>query len=131
MTIVESPSAPSVPAPSAGPSALRNSADWARRAPLLPALIFMFIITQLPFVATLVISFVRWNALRPDLGKSFTGFSNYSAVLSDPDFRTSIVFTVILTVTVVLVSLVLGLLLALLLDKPFRGRGVVRTMLIA
>ena len=91
----------------------------------------MFIITQLPFVATLVISFVQWNALRPDLGKSFAGFSNYTAVLSDPDFRQSIYFTIILTVTVVLVSLVLGLLLALLLDKPFRGRAVVRTLLIA
>jgi sorbitol/mannitol transport system permease protein len=34
-------------------------------------------------------------------------------------------------VTVVVVSLFLGLLLALLLDKPFRGRGIVRTMLIA
>ncbi|MCW2539184.1 MAG: binding-protein-dependent transport system inner rane component [Frankiales bacterium] len=110
---------------------LQQASAWARRAPLLPALIFMFIITQLPFVATLVISFVRWNALRPDLGRKFTGFGNYRAVLSDPDFRQSIYFTIILTVTVVLVSLVLGLLFALLLDRPFRGRGLVRTLLIA
>ncbi len=131
MTVLDAPpsSAPAADLPA--PSGLRNTASWARRAPLMPALIFMFVITQLPFVATLVISFVQWNALRPDLGKTFTGFSNYRAVLSDPDFRSSILFTVILTVTVVLVSLVLGLLLALLLDKPFRGRGVVRTMLIA
>ena len=132
MSVIDAPpAAPAVAESPTDPSNLRKTSDWARRAPLLPALIFMFIITQLPFVATLVISFVQWNALRPDLGKSFAGFGNYSAVLSDPDFRQSIYFTVILTVTVVLVSLVLGLLLALLLDKPFKGRAVVRTLLIA
>jgi sorbitol/mannitol transport system permease protein len=130
MTTVESPTAPSVPAPSPRPSGPRKSADWARRAPLLPALIFMFIITQLPFVATLVVSFVRWNALRPDLKRKFT-FDNYTTVLSDPDFRAAILFTIVLTVSVILVSLLLGLGFALLLNKPFRGRSIVRTMLIA
>ena len=131
MTVLDAPPSAAPAAGAPAPTGARNAAAWARRAPLLPALIFMFIITQLPFVATLVISFMQWNALRPDLGKSFTGLSNYQTVLSDPDFRQSILFTVILTVTVVLVSLFLGLLLALLLDKPFRGRGAVRTMLIA
>jgi len=131
MSVIDAPPTAPATADAPAPSGLRKTSQWARRAPLLPALIFMFIITQLPFVATLVISFVQWNALRPDLGKKFAGFDNYSAVLSDPDFRQSIYFTVILTVTVVLVSLIFGLLLALLLDKPFRGRGVVRTLLIA
>ena len=39
---------------------------WARRAPLLPALLFVVIMTQLPFLATLVISFTNWNANYPD-----------------------------------------------------------------
>jgi sorbitol/mannitol transport system permease protein len=39
--------------------------------------------------------------------------------------------TVVLTASVVLISLVLGLGIALLLDKKFRGRGLVRTMMIA
>ncbi|WP_329548352.1 sugar ABC transporter permease [Streptomyces sp. NBC_01356] len=103
---------------------------WATRAPLLPALIFMIAVTQLPFVATLVISFFDWNALYPD-ARHFTGFSNYTDVLTDADLRHSVWTTVLLTVTVVLASLVLGLLLALLLDRKFRGRGIVRTLLIA
>ncbi|MFE9094966.1 carbohydrate ABC transporter permease [Streptomyces sp. NPDC007264] len=103
---------------------------WATRAPLLPALIFMIAVTQLPFVATLVISFFDWNALYPD-DRRFTGLGNYSEVLSTPELRKSVWTTVLLTVTVVLVSLLLGLLLALLLDRRFRGRAVVRTMLIA
>jgi sorbitol/mannitol transport system permease protein len=115
-------------APSPRPS--ERAAAWARRAPLLPALVFMVIVTQLPFVATLVISFMNWNALYPDQ-RAFTGLGNYTKVFSDPNLRSSVFTTIELTVVVVLISLVLGLLLALLLDRSFRGRGVVRTLLIA
>ncbi|MFC3896984.1 carbohydrate ABC transporter permease [Lentzea rhizosphaerae] len=103
---------------------------WATRAPLLPALIFLIIVTQLPFVATLVISFMKWNSLDP-AGRGFAGIDNYVNVFTDPDLRSSVVNTVVLTASVVLISLLLGLGLALLLDKKFAGRGFVRTMLIA
>jgi sorbitol/mannitol transport system permease protein len=103
---------------------------WARRAPLLPALIFLIIVTQLPFVVTLIISFLNWNSLRPDQ-TGFAGFDNYVQVLTNADLRQAIFTTVILTVSVVLASLVIGLGLALLLDKKFIGRGLARTLLIA
>ncbi|MCE7081841.1 carbohydrate ABC transporter permease [Streptomyces sp. ST2-7A] len=102
---------------------------WASRAPLLPALVFMIVVTQLPFVGTLVISFFSWNSLNPD-ARAFNGFGNYGTVLSDSALRSSVITTIVLTTTVVLVSLLLGLLLALLLDRRFPGRGAVRTMLI-
>ncbi len=108
----------------------QRASDSSRRAPLLPALIFLIVVTQLPFVAALVISFMNWNSLRPN-ETSFAGFDNYVNVLTDADLRQSILTTIILTATVVLVSLVLGLVLALLLDKKFIGRGIVRTLLIA
>ncbi|MFI5705089.1 carbohydrate ABC transporter permease [Streptomyces xanthochromogenes] len=108
----------------------RPRGSWSRRAPLLPALVFLVVVTQLPFVGTLVISFMRWNALAPD-DRGFGGFANYKAAVTDPDLRSSLVTTVVLTAAVVLVSLLLGLGLALLLDRRFPGRGVVRTLLIA
>jgi sorbitol/mannitol transport system permease protein len=114
---------------SGGGSAIRVAGDWARRAPLLPALIFMIIVTQLPFVGTLVISFMNWNAYYPDqIG--FTGLSNYASVVTDPDTRSAIFTTVLLTASVVLVSLAIGFGIALLLDRAFFGRGVVRTLMI-
>ncbi len=119
--------APTGPAPS---TALRRSGDWARRAPLLPALIFTIILTQLPFVATLVISFMNWNAYYPD-ERGFAGLDNFRRVFTDVNMRQSVVTTILLTATVVLVSLALGLGIALLLDRKFRGRGAVRTMMIA
>ncbi|MER6013106.1 carbohydrate ABC transporter permease [Streptomyces bluensis] len=123
------PMATAGPAQTAGKPATRLRA-WATRGPLLPALIFMIVVTQLPFVATLVISFFDWNSLYPD-ARSFAGFANYQQVLTDADLRGSVWTTILLTVTVVLASLVLGLGLALLLDRRFRGRGIVRTLLIA
>jgi sorbitol/mannitol transport system permease protein len=110
-------------------SALRRSADWARRAPLLPALIFTIVITQLPFVVTLVVSFMDWNAYYPD-ERGFAGLSNYASVLTDVNMREAILTTVVLTLVVVVVSLVLGMGIALLLDRKFAGRGIVRTMMI-
>ncbi len=107
-----------------------RSSDWSRRAPLLPALIFTIVLTQLPFVATLVISFMNWNAYYPD-ERGFAGLDNFRRVFTDENMRHSVLVTIELTATVVIVSLVLGMLIALLLDRKFFGRGAVRTMMIA
>jgi sorbitol/mannitol transport system permease protein len=106
-----------------------RAARWARRAPLLPALIFVIILTQVPMIVTLVISFTNWVAFRPD-DRSFAGLDNYRTVFGDPEARSAVVVTIILTLTVVVFSLLIGLGIALLLDRQFLGRGIVRTMMI-
>ena len=75
----------------------------ATRAPLLPALVFMIIMTQLPFVATLVISFMNWNALYPN-DRGFAGLDNFKTAFTDPDLRNSIFNTILYTVVIVLVA---------------------------
>ena len=103
---------------------------WSKRAPLLPAFIFVFFLTQLPFLLTLIISLLNWKATRPDLF-GFAWFGNFVTVFTDPSIRSQLGFTIVLTLTVVLVSLLLGLGIALLLNRSFFGRGAVRTMMIA
>jgi sorbitol/mannitol transport system permease protein len=102
---------------------------WVRRAPLLPALVFTIIITQLPFLVTLYYSLESWSLVRPG-SQHFVGFANYAQVFQDSQFRTTALNTVIMTVGTVFIAMVLGVLLALLLDRKFLGRGVVRTLLI-
>jgi sorbitol/mannitol transport system permease protein len=123
---------PSKKAPKKAPFKDRwlNKYGWFRRAPLLPALVFVIIMTQLPFVATLIISFMNWNANYPDEIR-FGTLNNFVTVFTDPGLRSSVLFTILLTVTVVLVSLFLGLCISLLLNRNFFGRGAVRTMMIA
>ena len=102
---------------------------WVRRAPLLPALIFAIIVTQVPFLVTLYLSTLHWNALRPGQ-RHFTGLDNYVTVLTDERLRAALLNTVILTAGAVIFSMILGLILAILLDRKFVGRSVVRTLLI-
>ncbi|WP_022918953.1 carbohydrate ABC transporter permease [Ruania albidiflava] len=109
-----------------GGSATRR---WSLRAPLLPALIFTIALTQLPFIGTLIVSFMEWNSLFPnDIG--FIGLSNYAQVLADAELRNTIAFTVQLTAIVVVCSMVLGFAVALLVNEKFFGRGVVRSLLV-
>ncbi|MFG2192046.1 carbohydrate ABC transporter permease [Streptomyces sp. NPDC048639] len=122
----EPPASPAAPA-RRRPPGLRA---WATRAPLLPALVFLIVVTQLPFVATLVISLFDWNSLAPD-SRHFAGLENYATVVTDAELRDSVLTTMLLTAAVVVTSVVIGLALALLLDRAFFGRGAVRTMLIA
>jgi sorbitol/mannitol transport system permease protein len=132
MTVVADPrssGSDTTPPARRGNTALQRTGDWARRGPLLPALIFMIVVTQLPFVITVVISFMDWNAYYPD-ERGFAGFDNYRRVLTDANTQRAILVTIVLTAAVVLISLLLGLCIALLLDRKFRGRGAVRTMMI-
>jgi sorbitol/mannitol transport system permease protein len=112
------------------PPARKNTKErWVRRAPLLPALIFAIIVTQVPFLFTLYYSTLSWNALRPG-SKKFIWFKNYATVLTDDRLRSALLNTIILTAGAVIFSMILGLLLAILLDRKFFGRGIVRTLLI-
>jgi sorbitol/mannitol transport system permease protein len=101
-----------------------------RRGPLLPALLFTIVVTQLPFLVTLVYSFFSWNLLRPG-SREFAFLQNYGRVLSDSATRKGLLVTVLLTTGAVLASVLVGLACALLVDRKFLGRGVCRTLLIA
>ncbi|GAB2999762.1 sugar ABC transporter permease [Amycolatopsis acidiphila] len=96
---------------------------------MLPALLFTIVVTQIPFIVTVVYSFQSWNLVRPG-SSHFVGVQNYVDVFTDSQFRVALLNTVLITVVCVLIALLLGLGLAILLDRKFLGRGVVRTLLI-
>ncbi|MCA2214418.1 carbohydrate ABC transporter permease [Jidongwangia harbinensis] len=110
---------------------VRNPAKerWVRRAPLLPALIFAIVVTQVPFLVTIYLSTLDWNALRPG-AREFIGVDNYVTVLTDSRLRAALLNTIWLTAGAVIFSMILGLALAVLLDRKFFGRSIVRTLLI-
>src|ERR1044071_10122708 len=70
---------------------------WRRRGPLLPALIFMIAVTQVPFLFTLYYSTLSWNLVRPG-SRQFVGIDNYVAVIQDSQFWSVAGNTVILIV---------------------------------
>jgi sorbitol/mannitol transport system permease protein len=109
------------------------SPAWRRRLPLLPALLYVVAITQLPFLVSIYYSFTnlkdKTQLLIPEPTK-FVGFDNYKQIFSDPFFRQAMWTSVKMTVLAVLLSLIIGTLFALLLDRKFLGQGLIRTLLI-
>lgn len=99
-----------------------------------PGIAFLVIVTQIPFVVAIYFSFTNWNLLRPE-SQGFLGVANmwrnFSRILSNSDFYTVLWNTVFLTVSVVVITFIMGLIFALLLNRPFPGRSVARTLLIS
>src|SRR5712671_3442808 len=103
---------------------------WLRRLPLLPAFIYVILITQIPFALTVYYSFFSWNLLKDNSFK-FTGLDNYARLLTDESFRTALLNTVVLTVAVIALSVIIGLGVATLLNSEVFGKGIMRTLMIA
>src|SRR5881392_3538372 len=77
---------------------------WRRRLPLLPALVFTILVTQLPFLVSIYYSFTnlkdKTQSLIPEPTK-FVGFDNYRAIFNDPFFRQAMWTSVKMTVLAV------------------------------
>ena len=127
MTVLEDLAPP--PRVDVRPRGMGRREAWQRRLPLLPALVYMVVVTQIPFVVTLWYSFQNYFFDEPGAAQ-FTGLSNYKAVFTSAAFRSALVRSVVMTVTAVIVAMILGVALAVLLDRKFVGRGIVRTIII-
>ena len=108
---------------------LERREGWKRRLPILPALLFTIVVTQIPFLFTLFYSLTEWRLDTPD-PREFIGVENYTSLPDDKFFRDAAWVSVQMTVMAVLFSLIVGTLLAILLDRKFFGQGFVRTLLI-
>src|SRR6266852_4661106 len=81
---------------------------WLRRLPLLPAFVYVIVLTQIPFVLTIYYSLFSWNLLKPGSFR-FAGAANYTRLVTDESLRTAVFNTVVLTISVIALSVVLGL----------------------
>jgi sorbitol/mannitol transport system permease protein len=104
-----------------------------RRSKLLtlPAILVVAVVTQVPILATLGISLVRWIVVRPDLGITFIGLDNYAEIFTSRDFYEVGLNTVLITVLSLAVCTLLGILFGLMLNNEFPGVNIVRTLIIS
>ena len=94
---------------------------------LLPALIVMLSVVIVPIINAVSMSFQSYNLTKPKkIG--FIGLQNYANLLHDPLFWSSLLRTAIWVVFGVGCQFLFGFLLALVLNKQFKGRGVVRAV---
>jgi ABC-type sugar transport system permease subunit len=94
---------------------------------VLPAAGVIALIALVPLVGTVWESLHLHDLRMPWLERPFVGLANYAEALGDARFRSAMVHTAFFTAVTVTAELALGLLLALLLNRSFRGRGLLRT----
>lgn len=95
-----------------------------------PALLVMLIVIAYPVYYTIELSFYKTPASLSLADKTFTGFDNYTTVLTSPIFWKVTWQTIIWTVLSTLFSFLLGLGAALALHRAFIGRALLRGLLL-
>jgi sorbitol/mannitol transport system permease protein len=129
VNVIDSP--PAVPQVRVRRAGRPRGGSWIRRAPLVPALVFMFVVTQIPFLLTLWYSFQKYNLNYPTAPRDFPTLYNYREIFKDPIFRTAVLNTVLLTAVPVILSVGFGMGIAILLNRHVFGRGFLRTLIIS
>ena len=97
---------------------------------ILPAIIVVATMTQVPFIMTIIFSSLRWNLARPDLAIKFTGFKNYLYFLKSPEFYSIVWQTIILTISTLAICSIFGFLLSILLDNKIPCVNIARTLIL-
>ena len=103
---------------------------------VLPAIVIVAVMTQVPFLLTVVYSTLRWNLARPDLPIQFIGLQNYIHFLrfpyfpEIPDFYRIVWQTVVMTGSALILCTVIGFLLSVLLDNRVPLINVWRTLIL-
>lgn len=93
----------------------------------VPALALFAVFVVLPFIKGIYLSLTNWNGYSPNY--KFVGLKNYARMLTDENVRTAFVNTIIYGFGSTLVQNVLGIAFAVLLNKKFRGRSLIRTVI--
>ncbi|HFC9216861.1 TPA: carbohydrate ABC transporter permease [Enterococcus faecium] len=96
---------------------------------LAPSMLLLAVLVLIPMLSNIQISFFDMP-LNPNLDAVFIGLSNYLEILSDSEFYRSLGLTVAYTFLVVAGSTALGLAVAILLNRKFRFRKTVRSLIL-
>ena len=93
-----------------------------------PSVVVVAVLMAFPVLYTLYMSVHSWFASSLT-SPEFVGLANFRrAFLDDERFRNALWLTVYFTALATVLQLVLGVALALLLNRPFRGKGLVRSI---
>jgi len=94
----------------------------------LPSFISVVVLNIFPFLWVIYIAFTDVNLYKGTI--TFTSLENFVAVERSEDFFNSAWLTVEYSVFVVLGASTIGLLIALVLNKEFKGRSLLRSLLV-
>jgi multiple sugar transport system permease protein len=91
-----------------------------------PAILIILLIAVIPLAQTIQDSLFQISLKFENAPRPFVGLDNYVSVMSDASWFNALQVTALVAVVSVAAELVLGMLIALLINRSFRGRGIVR-----
>ncbi|HLB88086.1 MAG TPA: sugar ABC transporter permease [Terriglobales bacterium] len=94
----------------------------------LPAILYVLAVIGVPFVLAFIYSL--GDVKIASVGYHFVGLQNFRSVMQSPTFRRSLYDSIVFTVGTQIVVLVGSTILALTLKDKFRGRGLVRFLIL-
>jgi len=97
---------------------------------VLPVLGILGFISFYPFITTIYYSFHSIRLNLPHLGTPYVGLKNYIMLLKSSRFIYDFEITLFFASAVVAIELFFGLAIALVLNKRFKGRGIIRATVI-
>ena len=95
---------------------------------IMPAVILFTVFFLAPIFISVYYSFTDFSGIG---AAKFIGFKNYQVLLKDKFFFVALKNTFIILIGITITILPLSFIVALLLEKPFRGSGVVQSMIFA
>lgn len=112
---------------------MNSSMIYKEKTPLLffliPAFAFLIVYLYYPFIQNIINTFLDIGGLgRAAEGVNDPWYANYKQLLTDPDLRTALKNTLVLTVCTVVFQVGIALILALLVDSIRVGAKVFRTV---
>src|SRR6478735_3572465 len=106
----------------------------AARSPLLgfamfsPAVLYIVLLIGAPFVLAI---FYAFSDARIGGGQlHYVGLENFRSIIQSPSFKAALKNSIIFTVAAQIIVLVCSNILSIALEKPFRGRGFVRFLIL-
>jgi len=97
---------------------------------IVPSLVFVCVFTLYPIVESFRLSFYRMILTLPWLGQKMVGWQNYVDLWTDPVAWQALRTTIIFVAVTVPSELLLGLGMAVVMNEAFRGRGVLRAVVL-
>lgn len=106
----------------------------AAQSPLLgfamfsPALLYIVLLIGAPFVLAI---FYAFSDARIGSGEAhFVGLENFRSILQSPGFHKAVQNSIVFTICAQVIVMVCANILSIALEKPFRGRGLIRFLIL-
>jgi multiple sugar transport system permease protein len=97
---------------------------------ILPCFLFVIIFAFYPILYSFYLSLHRIILTMPQIGQPFVGFENYRQLLHDKVAIHSLINTLLFVFISTFFEILLGLVIALIINRNFRGRGMVRAAIL-